>query len=97
MRGGAIALSVTCAGSAAIIAYVHYDQKRELRRMQQSVLYDAEREAFRQRVHAERAMASAANADAADGSAASAPLPSAVSAPSSSAVSAPSSPATTAP
>jgi hypothetical protein len=95
MRGGAIALSVTCAGSAAIIAYVHYDQKRELHRMQQSVLYDAEREAFRKRVHAERAMASAA--DAADVSAISAPLSSAVSAPSSTAVSAPSSPATTAP
>ena len=48
MSGGIIALAVACAGAAAISAFVHYDQKREIRRMRASVFEDAARERFRQ-------------------------------------------------
>jgi hypothetical protein len=64
MRGGLLGLAVTCTASAGIIAYVHFDQKRDLRRMQQSVLHDAEREAYRRRVHADRDAQAAASASA---------------------------------
>lgn len=52
MRGGGMALGVACAATAGCIAYVHWEQRREITRMQQSILHDAEREAFRRRVRA---------------------------------------------
>lgn len=49
MRGGAVALAVTCVATSSCVAYVHWEQKRDLRRMQASVLYDVERESIRRR------------------------------------------------
>jgi hypothetical protein len=54
MRGGNAALAVACVATAACIGYVHWEQKRDIRRMQQSILHDAERETFRRRVLSER-------------------------------------------
>jgi hypothetical protein len=54
MRGGVVGLGLVVMGSAAIVYYVHFEQKRELRRMQQSVYLDAEREQFRRQVLAQR-------------------------------------------
>ncbi len=50
MSRGLIALSVTAVVTAGIIAFVHYDQKRELRRMREGVYLDAERERYRRQV-----------------------------------------------
>jgi hypothetical protein len=62
MRGGTVALGVACTGTAVCVAYVHWEQRRDIRRMQQSVLYDAEREAIRRRVVALREQQAAADA-----------------------------------
>lgn len=56
-RGGLVALGVACLGTGSCIAYVHWEQKRDIRRMQQSILYDAEREALRRQVAKDRAKA----------------------------------------
>lgn len=58
MRAGAAALALTCLATASCITYVHVDQKRDLRRMQASVLYDAERESYRRRYLEEQGKAS---------------------------------------
>lgn len=57
MNGGTKALCVTAIATVSVIAYVHFEQKRELNRMKQSVLIDAERESFRRRVRAEHDLA----------------------------------------
>lgn len=37
-------LAVTCVATIGIVSYVHYDQKRQIARMRQSVFADAVRE-----------------------------------------------------
>lgn len=54
-RGGLTALAIACLGTGSCIAYVHWEQKRDIRRMQLSILYDAEREASRRQAAADRA------------------------------------------
>lgn len=44
------ALAITCAATLGIIGYVHWDQKKEISRMQAGVLLDAERERHRREV-----------------------------------------------
>jgi hypothetical protein len=55
MRGSVIGLGVVCAGSVAVIYYVHSQQRKDIQRMQQSVFLDAERERFRRQVISQRA------------------------------------------
>lgn len=54
MGKGVMALCITAMGTIGIISYVHYDQKREIRRMRQGVYLDAERERFRRKVLADK-------------------------------------------
>lgn len=54
MNRGFVALFVTALATSGVITYVHYDQKRELRRMRQGVYLDAEREQFRRQVLAQQ-------------------------------------------
>mmetsp|Transcript_10196 Transcript_10196/g.18361 ORF Transcript_10196/g.18361 Transcript_10196/m.18361 type:complete len:92 (+) Transcript_10196:80-355(+) len=42
------ALVLTLGSTIGIVAYVHYDQKSQLRRMQEGIVRDAERDAYRQ-------------------------------------------------
>lgn len=42
-----IFLAATCIATGAVIAFVHWDQKRELQRMREGVYRDVEREQFR--------------------------------------------------
>jgi PET assembly of cytochrome c oxidase, mitochondrial len=55
MRGSVIGLGFVCAGSVAVIYYVHSQQRKDIKRMQQSVFLDAERERFRRQVLSQRA------------------------------------------
>lgn len=50
MARGKVALGLTALGTIGVISYVHYDQKREIRRMREGVYLDAERERFRRKV-----------------------------------------------
>ncbi|PXF43832.1 hypothetical protein BWQ96_06453 [Gracilariopsis chorda] len=43
-------LAITCAATLGIIGYVHWDQKKQISRMQAGVLLDAERERHRREV-----------------------------------------------
>ena len=54
MNRGFIALTITVLCTSGIIGYVHYDQKREIRRMREAVYLDAERERYRRQVLAEK-------------------------------------------
>lgn len=53
MKGGTNALILTIIGTLSIVTYVHLSQKREIKRMKESVLLDAERESYRRRLRAE--------------------------------------------
>lgn len=69
MSRGFAALAVTCAATAGTIAFVHWDQRRELNRMREGVYIDAEREAFRRKVTSAAAQKEAQDAAAGSGEA----------------------------
>jgi len=47
-------LLLTAIGTGTAVYFVHYDQNRELARMKEGVIIDAQREQFRRQVHAKR-------------------------------------------
>lgn len=47
MNKGYLGLAITCVVTASVITYVHWDQKKEIRRMREGVYRDAERERSR--------------------------------------------------
>lgn len=58
-----VVLGITVLGTAATIAYVHYDQEREIARMRKSVFADAIREQERRRALAAGQMTTGEKAD----------------------------------
>lgn len=49
MGRGGVALCLTLFGCAAVVGAVHFEQRRELRRLEAGVLLDLEREKYRRK------------------------------------------------
>lgn len=59
---GRVALGAAFLGTAAMVAFVHYEQKRDIQRMRKSVFIDAERERYR-RAQRDASLQDGANRD----------------------------------